>query len=87
MRPANIQKLPETVCAERDRTILAKDMGKPAAQLELALFPQCLHGIGQAPQIDKTGSVGLVIVALLECHQLLGIQALRRRDGGGNNIA
>ena len=48
--------------------------------LQLALLPQRLNLIGQAPEIDEALGVHLVIVALVEGSQLLGIQSL----GGGD---
>ena len=55
--------------------------------LQLSLLSQSLHLIGKAPQVDEALGVLLVVVALLKGDQVLGVQGLRRGDGGGDDIA
>ena len=45
--------------------------------LQLSKLSQRLNGVGQTPEVDEPCGVVLVVVALLEGHQVLGVQALR----------
>ena len=55
--------------------------------LEFALFPQSLDLRRQAPEVDEAGGLGLVVVALPEGHQVLGIEGVGGGGPGGDDIA
>ena len=55
--------------------------------LQLALLPQRLDLLGQAPEVDEALGVGLVVVALLEGDQVFGVEALRGGDAGVDDVA
>ena len=54
--------------------------------VQLALIAQAQNGVGHAPQVDETGGVGLVVIALAEGDDVLRVQTDGRGDAGGARI-
>ena len=58
----------EIIIAKEGQTVVCPS---ESSFLQLALLAERLHRIGQTPQVDEAGGLGLIVVALVEGHQTL----------------